>query len=767
MKDFSIIGKGSKRVDAGAKVTGEALYTADLSLPRMIVAKVLRSPHAHARILHVDASAAERLPGVRAVVTSADSTGEKWGVFRYTQDQAFLPSDKVRFIGEEVAAVAAVDEETALEALGLIKVEYEELPAVFNLDDALRPGAVLIHETNPGNINVHVHIDVGDVEKGFARSFLVREDTFSAPEESYFQAEPYAVVARFDNAGNLEIWMPNAGPHLKAKPLSNCLKMPLNKVRVRKITIGGAFGGRSEISPADVICSLLARKSGLPVKLAYTREENTIATRQAHSMVATIKTGVDREGRVLSRDITCHMDGGAYSSTGPIATSVPFLCMEQAYRMENVRYNGYRVFTNKPIRGMFRTHGRAFACGVDLQLDMIGAELGIDPVKMRLRNARQAGDYTPTRSLVPSCAMTETIQKAAEQARWSEKWGKLPPFHGIGIGCNSVQTGFPMGIRGGSSAFIKFNEDGGATVISGVVDNGQGNENMLVQIASEELGLMPEDIQLITADTEVTPSDPGSYSMCETFVGGNAVRLAARDAMGKLFQIAGRVLEAKPETLMAGDRKIFVRGEPERSIPIARAIRMALSKGQSIAGEGSYWPKVDPRREWVDNPYGQLSETFSFGTVIAEVKVDPETGLVEVLETWASQDVGFALNPKVIESQFEGGLTMGGQGGMLTEYHMWDGGRLLNSGQLEYRLPLAPDMPRINSIIVESHDPAGPYGAKEAGMSVAMSAAQAYVSAVCNAIGAPIKEYPLTPDKVLAALERKEGNKESPSKKIV
>jgi len=765
MKEFSVIGKGSRRVDASAKATGEALFTADLFLPRMLVGKVLRSSLAHARILNVDTSAAERLAGVRAIVTSADSTGEKWGVFRYTQDQAFLPADKVRFIGEEVAAVAAVDEETALEALDLIKVEYEELPALFTVADALKPGAVLIHESNPGNINVHVRIDVGDVEKGFARSYHVREDTFAAPEESYFQAEPYAVVARFDNAGNLEIWMPNAGPHLKAKPLSNCLRMPLNKVRVRKITIGGAFGGRSEISPADVICSLLARKSGLPVKVAYTREENTIATRQAHSMTASIRTGVDLEGRVLSRDITCYMDGGAYSSTGPIATSVPFLCMEQAYRMENVRYNGFRVFTNKPIRGMFRTHGRAFACGVDLQLDMIGQELGIDPVSMRLRNARRAGDHTPTRSFVPSCAMTETIERTAEQSRWKEKWGKLPPYHGIGIGCNSVQTGFPMGIRGGSSAFIKFNEDGGATVISGVVDNGQGNENMLVQIASEELGLLPEDIQLITADTEVTPSDPGSYSMCETFVGGNAVRLAAKDAKRKLFEIAARVLEAKPESLIAADRKIFVRGEPDRSIAIARVIRMALAKGQSIAGEGSYWPKVDPRREWVDNPYGQLSETFSFGTVIAEVKVDPETGLVKVLETWASQDVGFALNPKVIESQFEGGLTMGGQGGMLTEYHLWDGGRLLNPGQLEYRLPLAPDMPRINPIIVESDDPAGPYGAKEAGMSVAMSAAQAYVSAVCNAIGAPIKEYPLTPDKILDAIEKKGRAGESLSKK--
>ena len=245
-----------------------------------------------------------------------------------------------------------------------------------------------------------------------------------------------------------------------------------------------------------------------------------------------------------------------------------------------------------------------------------------------------------------------------------------------------------MGIRGGSSAFIKFNEDGGATVISGVVDNGQGNENMIVQIAAEELGLLPEDIQLITADTEVTPSDPGSYSMCETFIGGNAVRLAAIDAKEKLFQTrCPRRLRQSPGSSRPRDRKIFVKGEPERSIPVGRVIRMALSKGQSIAGEGSYWPKVDPKREWVDNPFGQLSETFSFGTTMVEVKVDPETGLVDVLEAWASQDVGFALNPKVIEGQFEGGLTMGGQGGMLTEYHIWDGGRLLNPGAARVSAP--------------------------------------------------------------------------------
>ncbi|MBA4392031.1 MAG: aldehyde oxidase [Desulfobacca sp.] len=758
MEKFTLIGKDMKRVDTASKATGEALFAADLNLSRMLVGKILRSPYPHARIKSIDTSKAEQLSGVKAVVTAKDTCGDRWGVFRYTQDQQFLPTEKVRYVGEEVAAVAALDEDTAIEALSLINVEYEILPAVFTIDDALAAGAPQLHDVYPNNINIHVKIDVGDVEKGFNESYLVREDTFSAPEDAYFQSEPYAVAAQFDHAGNLEIWMPNAGPHLKAKPLSNVLKIPLNKVRVRKITIGGAFGGRSEIAPADVICAFLARKAKRPVKIVYSREENTVCTRQAHSMVTKIKTGVDREGRVVARDIVCHMDGGAYSSTGPIAVSVPFLCMEQAYRMDNVRYNGYRVLTNKPIRGMYRTHGRAFACGVDIQLDMLGEELRIDPLTMRLRNARQTGDTTPTKSYVASCGMTESIQKAGEQSGWKEKFGKLPPYHGIGIGCNSVQTGFPMGIRGGSQAFIKLNEDGGVTVITGIVDNGQGNDNMIVQIAAEELGLTPDDIQLISADTEVTPSDPGSYSMCETFIGGNAVKLAAQDVKKKLFKIAAEFFGVGEEQLSAKNRKIFVTTEPEKSMSIAKAVRLALSRNESISGEGAYWPNVDSKREWVKNPSGQLSETFSFGTVIVEVKVDPETGQVEVLEAWAAQDVGYALNPKVIEGQFEGGFTMGGQGGMLSEFLQWHEGRVLNPSQLGYLVPLAIDMPKINNIIIETIDPNGPYGAKEAGMSVAMSAAQAYSGAISNAIGVYLKEFPLTPDIILKAIEEKGKN---------
>ena len=754
-KAHALVGERVPRVDSLSKVTGEAQFSGDLIFPRMLVGKVKRSPVPHARILHVDTTKAEKLKGVKAIITGNDTAGVKWGVFGYTQDMDLLPRDKVRYFGEEIAAVAAVDEDTALEALTLITLDLEELPALYDPFEAMASEGPLIHEDFPNNINIHVEIDVGDIEKGFKESYLVREDTFTAAEDNYFQGEPYAAVARFDDAGNLEMWMPNAGPHMKSKPLANLLQIPLHKVRIRKIMIGGAFGGRSEISPADYICALLAKKSGRPVKVVYTREENSVNVRMGHALVTSIKTGVDRSGRVMARDITCYMDGGAYSSTGPIATSVPFLCMEQAYRMDNVRYNGYRIFTNKPVRGMIRMHGRSFACGIDLQLDMLGKELGIDPATMRLVNARQAGDYTPTGSYVASCGLTECIEKAAEKAGWKEKYGKLPAWRGIGIGINSVQTGFPMGIRGGSQALIKFNEDGGVTLISGVVDNGQGNDNMLVQLVAEELGLEMSDITLITADTEVTPNDPGSYSMVSTFAGGNAARLAAVDARNKLFEIAAEAMEANPDDLVLAKKKIFVAGSPDKFLPLKKVVRMGLIQGRPVSGEGHYAPKVDHRREWVKNPKGQLSEAFSFGATIAEVEVDPETGMVKTLEVTAAQDVGFALNPLVLEGQFEGSVAMGGHGGMLTEYHFWDKGRCLNPTQLEYKVPLAADMPKINNILVESHDPAGPYGAKEAAMSIAMSAAQAYASAIADAIGVTIMDFPMTPDKIMAAIESK------------
>ncbi|MFH1350222.1 MAG: xanthine dehydrogenase family protein molybdopterin-binding subunit [Pseudomonadota bacterium] len=756
-KEYSLIGKRVPRVDSLSRVTGDVCFSADMKFPKMLVGKVKRSPLAHARILNIDVSRAEKLKGVKAIVTGKDTAGRKWGVFPYTQDMELLPREKVCYFGEEIAAVAAVDEETAQEALELITVDLEELPAVFDLFEAMAEGAPLLHEQYPNNVNIHVKIDVGDIEKGFKESYLVREDTFTAHEDSYFMGEPYAAVGRFDEAGNLEMWMPNAGPHMKSKPLANLLNIPPHKVRVRKVAIGGAFGGRSEICPGDFICALLAKKSGRPVKIVYTREENTTNTRMGHSTISTIKTGVDREGRVLARDTLFYLDGGAYSSTGPIAVTTPFICLEQVYPMENVRFNGYRILTNKPIRGMIRMHGRSFGCCVDLQLDMIGEELGIDPVTMRLRNARKPGTYTPTGSHVASCGMTECIEAVRKSSGWDKKYGKLPPWRGIGIGVNSVQTGFPLGIRGGSQSFIKINEDAGITLISGVVDNGQGNDNMLVQMVAEELGVGMEDVTLITADTEVTANDPGSYSMVSTFVGGQAARLAAVDARNKIFEIVSEMLEANPSDLILIDKKIFVAGSPERSVPLHKAIRMGMIQGRPVSGEGHYIPNMDNTREWIKNPHGQVAGAFTFGATIAEVEVDPETGIVKALQVHVAQDSGFAINPMVVEGQFEGGVAMGGHGGMLTEYHLWDKGRCLNPTQLEYKVPLAADMPPITNHIVNTIDPEGPYGAKEAGMSVAMSAAQGYAAAIANAIGVTITDLPMTPDKILAAIESKKN----------
>ncbi len=755
---YTLVGKSIPRIDARSKVTGEAVFTADLELPRMLAGKVLRSPYPHARIVNIDTSRAKKLRGVYAVVTGQDTAGEKWGVFRYTRDQQLLCVDKVRYVGDEVAAVAAANDDVAQEALSLIQVEYEELPGVFDCWSSIAPDAPLIHDEFPRNVNVEVKIDVGDVEAAFKKCALVREDTFVAEEDSYFMTEPYAVVANSHADGSVEVWMPNASPHTKAKALSNALRIPLSKVNVRKITIGGAFGGRSDVFPAEFITCLLTLRTGRPVKLIYTREENSIATRKGHAMITTHKTGVDNEGRVLARDTVSYLDGGAYSSTGPIATSVPFLCHEQTYRLPNVRFTGYRIYTNKPIAGMIRIHGRSFACGVDTQLDMIAEELGIDPVTIRLRNARQPGETTPTGSHVASCGLTECIEKTAKESNFLEKFKNHQPGRGIGMGINSVQTGFPLGIRGGSQAFIKFHEDGGATVNSGVVDNGQGNDHMLVQIAAEELGLGVEDVRLISADTEITATDAGSYSMISTFAGGNAVKRAAEDAKMQLFEIASDILEADPSDLVARDKKIFVKGAPDVGVSIAKVVRKGLIMGRPIMGKGAFNPDVDQRREWITNPKGQLSQAFSFGATVTEVEVDTDTGMVKAETVTCAQDCGFAVNPMIVEGQFEGGVAMGGQGGMLGEEHRWHKGYCLNPSMLEYKMPTIADMPRINSIIVESIDPVGPYGAKEAGMSIAMSAAQAYCCAVGHALGIYFNHYPLTSERVLDAIEnKKEG----------
>jgi len=755
---YSVVGKPMVRTDSLAKVTGKANYTADLSLPRMLHAKVLRSPYPHAKILNIDTSRALRLPGVKAVVTGADTYGVRWGVFKYTQDHTMIAIDKVRYVGEDVAGVAAIDEETALEALDLIKVDYEPLPAVFDPEEAMKDGAPLIHEQYPNNINIHVHIEVGDVDEAFAQADLIREDTFSAAGEAYATLEPYAVVASYAN-GYLDLWLPNAGPHVRAKALSNLLKIPLNKIRIRHINIGGHFGSRSEVSPGDLVTSLLSIKTGRPVKLVLTREENATCTRQVHDIKTTIKTGVKKNGTILAKEFRVIYDGGAYSSTGPIATSIPYYVYEEAYRFKNVRYDGYRIITNKGIRGMYGAHGRAFLCGNEMQLDMIAQELGMDPMDIRLKNAIKVGEETATKSVIISGGLEEPIRQAAKNAKWKDKSSRLKEGQGIGMGCVAIMCGFPMGFRSGSACYVKLNDDGQATIVTGIVDTGMGNESMAVQIAAEVLGIPVEDINIVNADTEATNLDPGAYSQAAAFVGGNAVKRACEDAKRQILTIASEKMNHPLEDLDLRDRMVISKSDPSKTMPMRWIVREAFFRGKPITGTGAYMPKIDFQREWVKRPFGQMAGTYSFGCSVAEVTVDKETGQIRIPRFVAAHDCGHPINTMAVEGQIEGSVVQAGVG-IIMEENRWSDGWLLNPDLLEYKVPLACDSPEIKPVIVCSNDPEGPFGAKEGGLTTRMNAYSAVACAVHKAFGVAFNDFPLTPDRVLKALDAaKKGGK--------
>lgn len=752
---YSIVGKPVPRTDSKAKARGEAQFTADLSLPGMLYGKILRSPYAHARILNIDTSKAENLLGVKTVITGKrDAIPYDWGVFPYTRDYQLFPMDTVRYIGQEVAAVAATSEDIAQRALELIDVEYEPLPAVFDPEEAMQKDAPLIHKDKPGNICVHVKVDEGDVDKALAEANLVLEGSFKSPEHSYCQGEPYAVLAKFDSSG-VDIWCPNAGPHMKARPLSSALGIATSEVRLHHVYIGGAFGGRSEISPADVIACLLAKKARFPVKIVYSREENNNWIRQRVGWITHLKMGFKRDGTWTAIDLRSVVDGGAHASTGPIAVSVPYMEMETTYRVKNLRYNGYRVYTNKPPRGMHPEQNRAFHIPIEFHLDKAAGILGIDPMEMRLKNGMTSGFVTATGARITSCGLKECIQKAAEKARWKEKKGKLPPGHGIGIACGSVMSGFPMGIRGGSSAFIKFNEDGDATVISGVVDNGQGNESMVIQIVAEELGLPLDKVKLVCADTSICPSDQGAYSQTATLISGGAAKEAAADAKKQLFEVAAKMLEARTEELEAQDGNIYIRNAPDKKVTIRHTVINALANDITIMGRGYRWPEIDKDREWVTNPRGQFATTYSYGCSVAEVSLDMETGKVKVLNMVAAHDCGYPINVMAVEQQLEGAAWGSGICDGLFERLLWDEGQTLNANNLDYWFPTALDSSPVDPIIVSSNDPFGPFGAKEGSLSIRMSMYSAIACAIYDAIGTLPGEVPFTPEKVLEAIENR------------
>lgn len=752
MKEYSVVGKRVPRLEGIVKATGEAQFTEDIQLPHMLYGKVLRSPHPHARILNIDISKALTLPGVKAAITGKDVTGRSYGVYARTSDQHPLAKEKVRYIGEEVAAVAAIDEEIAEEALSLIKIAYEPLPAVFDAEEAMKPGAPLIHNVE-NNIVGRIGKKVGDVEKGFREADYIREDVFKTERQSHAQMEPYAVLASSDSTGKLTVWVPNTSPFAKRILLAMTLNKPESAIRVCKAYVGGAFGGKGELFALDFCAALLSLRTGRPVKIVYSREETFISTRLKFPMTIKLKTGVKKDGTLVAREAQVIGQAGAYASTGIMAIYITSAGLFCTYKVPNFSYESFCVYTNTPVCGAMRGHGSTQArFAEESQMDIIAEEMGLDPVEFRLKNAIRQGDIEPvTRTPVVSCALAECVQKAVEKSRWKEKAGK-EDSSGVGMACSTGWTAVKINKLCSSAAFVKFNEDGSINLLTGAVENGQGTETMLAQIAAEELGLSLKDVHIISGDTDATPVDVGSNTMSATFVTGNAVKQAAADARQQLLGIASEMLEAPPGVLETANRRVYIKERQDKGVEIASVVRTALYKGIPLIGKGYYTPKTEYLNAWSGE--GKSIGSFTFLCEIAEAQVDRETGQVKLLDTTLAHDCGYAINPMDVEGQIHGGVS---QSHALTLYEemYWDGGKLLNPSFLTYAFPTSLEETSIRPIIVESAEKEGPFGAKEAGESPSHTGPAAIANAIYRAIGIRIKEIPIKPQEILKALGEK------------
>ena len=772
MEKYSVIGKSLPRIDATVKSTGEAKYTADMPHSGMLHGKILRSPYPHARILKIDATKAERLLGVKAVITGKDITDISHGIIRaapappWFRDKFALAKEKVRYIGDEVAAVAAIDEDMAEEALDLIEVEYEELPAVFDPLEAMKPDAQKVHDHAEKNISAQVSFHLGDVEKGFKESDLVMEEHFETQYVCHSPLEPHAVVAEFSQSGEVTLWMSTQVPFYDQIVIAETLGMPLSNVRVIKPHVGGGFGGKADTHSLFPIAALLSKKAGRPVKIVHTREEEIVCTSRRHPAIVDEKIGVKKDGRIMAVDSRFITDGGAYNSFGPATIYLHGGFQNGPYMIPNFKYEGNRVYTNKPYCGAQRGHGALQArFVVESMLDMIAKKLGLDSLEIRKKNGLKVGDITPSKFKIRSCGHIESIERASKEIGWKDKWRKLPEGKGVGIASNFFVSGagfspFIDDPPSHSGVNIEAKEDGGFTLFTGASDIGQGSSTVLAQIAAEEIGVNLDQIRVIAADTAITPVDFGSYSSRVTLFAGNAAKMAASRMRQILLEAAAERLEANIEDLEARGNRIYVKGSPEKGISVSQAISAYFKeKKEPLSAKGHYNPPIDVgAASRLDTGEVNLSPTWSFGAHTAEVEVDKETGMVKVHKVAAAHDCGFALNPMSVEGQIEGSVSMTFGQALLEDFKM-DKGWAMNPSFLGYKLPTAVDMPQVKSIIVESLDPEGPFGAKEASEGTNIPTIPAIANAIYDAIGVRIKDLPITPEKILKALEEKGGRR--------
>jgi len=745
-------------LDAFDKATGRARFTDDLTLPEMLFGKILRSPYAHAKILHVDLSKAEKVPGAKGAISGRDIPKKKYGIVPMAKDEYALAIDKVRYIGDEVAAVVATSLDAAEEAISKIQVDYEELPAVYDPIEAMKPGAPVIHSEVPNNVSASIRKEFGNVVKAFRESDAIFEDTFETQPVNHCPLEPQAALATVDHSGKVTLWSSTQIPFFLRRNLATTLDIPESKVRVIKPKVGGGFGQKIDLYAKDFCAAFFAMKTKKPVKFVYEREEVFTSTRQRHPMHIQLKTGMKKDGTILAQQFKVIADGGAYNSTAPLMITLACYFIMLPYRLENLLFEGFHVYTNKPVGGAMRGHGiPQVRFAVENQLDIIAEKIGIDPLELRLKNAFLVGEPHPAKLLVQSCGFSDTLMKAAEGIGWKEKRGKLPFGRGVGLAGASFPSGVSNMSHISSGAIVKIERDGSITLLTGAADIGQGAETVISQIVAEELGVPLADIRITAADTEITPLDPGTFGSGVTLRAGNAARMAAQAAKEKLFETVAEKMETNPRDLEARDRRIYVRENPERGMSLQEAIKayQYSDRPMPIIGRGSYMPPAKEPTTLLKED-GNFSPAYSFMTQAAEVEVDTRTGKVKVLKMVAAHDCGKAINPMLVEGQLEGSV-VGGMGQALYEDVMTEKGQVLNPSFLDYGIPTAMEAPSIASVEVETNDPEGPFGAKESGEGTQLAPAPAIINAIYDAIGVRFKTLPVTPEKVLEALQKKEN----------
>jgi 4-hydroxybenzoyl-CoA reductase alpha subunit len=773
---FTVVGQPLPKIDAWGKVTGETRYADDLAVPRLAHGRLLRSTHAHARIRGIETERARALPGVYAVITGADLPRVKFGILPVSQDEEALCTEKVRMVGDAVAAVAAVDEETAERACRLIEVDYEPLPALMSVHDSLAHPEVRIHEYGDGpNVHKNVALQFGDVEAAFAQADLVREDVFYFEGNTHLPMEQHAAVAHWTADGKLTLWSSTQTPHYVHRLLAKILDVPAAHIRVVAAPVGGGFGGKLDPFAHEIAACKLSQLTGRPVKIACTREEVFYIHRGRHPVLMWIKTGFTRQGDITGCHLRTWLDGGAYGSYGVASTFYTGVINPVTYKMPVYKFEGARVFTNKPPCGPKRGHGTPqprFA--LECQLDKAAEQLALDPADMRRRILVEPFTKTANHLTVTTIGLGECIDKVVDASGWRDKrpryraaaaapapkplW-QARQRRGIGIACSAYMTGAGTAIYWNnmphSGVVVRADRSGGVTILCGATDIGQGSDSILAYLVAEVLGIEPKDVHVHPADTSLTPVDLGSYSSRVTLMCGQAAIQAGERLKAVIFKAVAAKLGVEMAALVARERKIGVPDDWDKALPFAQAVELGEAMHGVLAFPGSYAP---PKRagKYKGGGVGP-SPCYSYSACVVELSVDEDTGTIELHDVWIAHDIGRALNPLLVEGQVEGSIYMG-IGEALMEEQVFRKNLHKTPSMLDYKSPTTLETPEIHTYLVETDDPEGPYGAKEAGQGPLLPVIPAIANAIYQAVGVRVDEIPITPDKILKGLElRRQG----------